>query len=63
MDSLWKIEKQFDIDPISVPKSDIEKYGKAMEKMVREVITGKRDSDLFEIRRISYKDTFKKFIK
>lgn len=52
MDSLWKIEKQFDIDPISVPKNDVEKYSEAMEKMVREVITGKRDSDLFEIRRI-----------
>ncbi|RKY55498.1 MAG: hypothetical protein DRP89_03170 [Candidatus Neomarinimicrobiota bacterium] len=63
MDSLWKIEKQFDIDPASVHESDIKKYGKAMEKMVREVITGKRDSDLFEIKGVSYEDTFSKFIK
>lgn len=63
MDSLWKIEKQFDIDPASVPETDIEKYSKAMEKMVGEVITGKRDSDIFEIKRVSYGDTFSKFIK
>jgi len=63
MDSLWKIEKQFDIDPISVPKNDVEKYSEAMEKMVKEIITGKRDSDLFKIKRISYKYTFSKFVK
>ncbi len=63
MDSLWKIEKQFDVDPISVPKNDVEKYSEAMEKMVKEIITGKRDSDLFKIKRISYKYTFSKFVK
>ncbi|MBU4445364.1 MAG: hypothetical protein L6422_10020 [Candidatus Marinimicrobia bacterium] len=61
MDSLWKIEQQYEINPESVSESDMEKYSKAIEWTVRDVITGKRDSDLFEIKRVSYKETFSKF--
>jgi len=56
MDSLWKIENQFDIDPASVLETDIKEYSKAMGKMVREVIIRKRDSDVFEIKRVSYRE-------
>ncbi len=41
MDELWKIETSFDRDPQSVSADDVNRYRKAMRKMVEDVLLGK----------------------